>query len=191
MIRINIALKTTALLALVALTPGCAGLGSLEHPTPESIKAPHYTWGDTVDFGGIHFQFNTAKTQHSFTNWVGQPTVAGEQFVIIDVYMTNKTGAPLPTEFQPIFRLIDSTGAIYDADVQKTIMINLGKPGRMVAGQSMNPNSWLQQEIVFDVPKNIYSVEVLTPDRARASFAGNITAIGPFFIYDLGHQLDP
>lgn len=164
-----------------AMLVGCA--------TPPPAQAPRLPWGQSVEFEGIKFDFNSARIASSFTNWVNQRTPAADAFVIVEVTMVNKTGSPLPHHFQPIFRLLDASGAIYEPNVQHSIMINMQKPGRVTYGQNMNPNTNLKQEIVFEVPRQKYVLQVIVPSRATVGFAGSITSSGPYFVYDISSQL--
>lgn len=164
-----------------ALLWGCAA--------PPPAQAPRFPWGQPVDFDGISFDFNSARTDTSFTNWLNQQTIAADAFVIVEVTMMNKTGSPLPRHFQPVFRLLDSTGAIYEPHPGNTMMINLRKPGRVSSFQNMNPNTNLKQELVFEVPRRKYDLQVIVPSRARVGFAGSVTSIGPYFLLDIASQL--
>ena len=49
----------------------------------------------------------------------------------------------------------------------------------------MNPNTKLSKEIVFDVPENTYTLQVVTPNRATVGFAGSINTFGPYFFFDI------
>lgn len=167
---------------IVAVLGGCA-------TPPPPAQAPKYQWGQVVDFESLSFEFNSARTTSYFTNWVNQRTTAADAFVVVEVTVVNKTGAPLPLHFQPMFRLRDSKGAIYEPDLQNSMMINMQRPGRVPYGQSMNPNIKLKQELVFSVPKQGYSVQVIVPSRARVGFGGSITSSGPYFLYDISSQL--
>ena len=162
---------------------GCATYGP---PAP----APTFVWGQPVDFEGFSFDVTSARTTDYFRNWVGQVTRAGDNFVIVEVNMVNRSGAPLPMHLQPIFRLVDKSGAIYEPSVQHTMMINMGKPGRLSAGANMNPNVKIKQEIVFEVPRQTgYLLQGIVPRRANVGFAGNITSSGPYFSMDISSQL--
>lgn len=173
---------------IAASIPSVLVFGGCATPLPPA-QAPYFQWGQLVDFESISFEFNSARVASFFTNWLNQRTIAADTFVIVEVTVINRTGAPLPLHFQPIFRLRDSTGAIYEPDTQKTMMINMHRPGRVPFGQSMNPNTKLKQEIVFTVPKQDYSIQVILPSRARVGFGGGITSSGPYFLYDISSQL--
>jgi hypothetical protein len=153
--------------------------------------APKFTWGQSVDFEGFSFNFTSATTASSFRNWVNQETRAGDSFVIVEVNMVNKSGAPLPMHLQPIFSLIDASGTVYEPNVQDTIMINMGKSGRLSPGMNMNPNVKTKQEIVFEVPRLTtgYAIRCIVPTRARVGFAGSITSYGPYFSMDISSRL--
>jgi hypothetical protein len=141
-------------------------------------------------FEGMLFEFRSVVSAPSFRNWVNQETVAAEPFVILDLMITNQTGGPLAWHFQPIFRLLDAGGAIYEPHQQHTMMINLQKSGRVpVAGENMNPNTPLRKELVFEVPKKKYELQVIVPNRARVGFGGSVTSSGLYFIYDIPSQL--
>ena len=152
-------------------------------------SAPRFQWGQQVEFESIGFEFNSARTTTSFTNWVNQRTQAADTFVIVEVTMVNRTKSPLPMHFQPVFRLTDQSGAIYEPDLQSTMMINMNKPGRLTFGQNMNPNTSIKTELVFSVPNKKYLVQVIVPGSARTGFGGAITSSGPFFLYDISSQL--
>ena len=181
---------------LVALSPfslgtlvaGCAS--APPSAPPVAVQAPKYSWGSPVEFENMYFEFNAAQTVTSFRNWVNQTTYADEAFIIVNVTMMNKTNAPLPFHFQPIYRLLDSAGAIYEPHQQHTIGINMGRPGRGPYGQSMNPNTRLSRELVFEVPRKKYELQVLVPSRASVGFAGNVSSSGRFFIYEISSQLE-
>ena len=152
-------------------------------------RAPKFSWGQTVDFEGVSFRFNSARITPYYTNWIGQQTSAGSSFLNIDVTMVNKTGVPMPHYFQPIFQLIDDSGARYEPDVQHGIGINMRQSGRIAYGSSLNPNTNITQEVVFDVPRRKYLLRVIVPNRARVGFAGSTTSSGLYFTYDMSTQL--
>ncbi len=161
--------------------PGCAAL---------TQEVPRFAWGQEVEFESMRFQFHSARTTGSYTNFVNQLIVAGDNvFVIIDITTINMTGRPLESHFRPFFRLRDAAGAIYESDLTHTIGINMGKPGRPSAGQSMNPNTRIREEIVFAVPRRPYVLAVAVPSIARAGFGGNVTRSGRYFLYDIASQL--
>jgi len=169
------------LLSIGVLLVGCV--------TPTPAQAPTFLWGQSVEFEGMLFDFNSARTTLYFTNWRNQRTTAADSFVIVEVTMMNKTGSPLPHHFQPVFRLLDASGAIYEPHRHHTNMINMRKPGRVSLGENMNPNTNLKQELVFDVPRRKYVLQVIVPSRARVGFGGSITSSGPYFIFDISSQL--
>ena len=179
-------LETGATVLYLGALGGC---GTPVQAPAQAPRAPRFQWGQPVEFESIRFQFNSARIASSFTNWVNQRTQAAETFVIVDVTITNRTGAPLPIHFQPIFRLLDGTGAIYEPDLQNSIMINMQKPGRATYGENMNPNTNFKQEIVFSVPKRSYVVQVIVPSRARVGFGGAVTSSGLYFLYEISSQL--
>ena len=157
-------------------------------PTLAPKLTPKFSWGQPVDFEGVSFRFNSARTTTSFTNWINQRTRSADSFLIIDVTMINKTGVPMPLHFQPVFRLMDDSGAIYEPDVQHSIMINMQQPGRIAYGSNMNPNTNITQEIVFEVPRRKYLLQVIVPNRARVGFGGSTTSSGLYFLYDISSQ---
>lgn len=168
---------------LLSITTGCATT------TLAQQKEQSFHWGEPVNFGDIIFHFNSVRRDSYFTNWLNQRTLAADQFVIIDVTLINKTGAPLPYHLQPIFRLRDNTGAVYEPDTTNTTMINILKPGRVDPGHNINPNTETKQELVFSVPNKDYVLQVIVPNRARLGFGGSITSAGPYFLYDINSQL--
>ena len=174
---------------LAALFIAIAGLMLQGCAAPTTAHVPHFQWGQPVEFKGMLFTFNSARTDSYFTNWLDKSTTATDAFVIVDVTIMNKTGAPLPHHLQPIFRLIDASGATYEPHLMNSIAINMQKPGRPTYGQSMNPNTNLRQEIVFEAPRKKYVLQVIIPNQARLGFAGSVTSSGPYFIYDISSQL--
>lgn len=160
---------------------GCGGTASVSQAPAQVTR---FQWGQPVDFEGWTFDFQNARYTGLFTNWLNQPTY-GTNFLIVDVVITNRTGQPQPAHFQPIFRLVDSSGALYEPSELHTAMINMQKSGHSQTGQSVNPNISLRKEIVFEAPRGAYQMHVITPNRARAGFGGTITSRGPYFYMDL------
>lgn len=169
-------------LSAALLIVGCAA--SVVRP------APQFTWGQSIDFQNVHFDFNSAEVASSFTNFVNQRTYSSDTFVIVDVTMINKSDKPRRSNFSPNFSLIDSAGATYALDAMKTIQINMAKPGRAVVGQDMNPNVKVRQQLVFEAPKQKYKLQVLVPNSAEVGFNGAINLSGPYFLVDIGPQLE-
>lgn len=174
-------LRIAAAAFVALILGGCA--------TSPQAPPPKFQWGQPVEFEGMKFDFNSARTASSFRNWINQTTYASDVFVIIEVALVNKTGAALPTHFQPAFQLVDDSGTRYVPDAMNTSMINMGKPGRAQFPQNLNPNTKLTQEIVFSVPRQKYAVQVIVPSRASVGFGGAITASGPYFLFDIASQL--
>lgn len=164
-------------LPVVAILAGCA--------EPLVRPAPRFTLGQSVDFEQMNFNFTSVETTSSFTNFVNQRTVASDTFVIVDVTMINKLNRPLEYNFQPIYRLIDSAGATYELDAVNTMQINMGKSGRPTMGLNINPNVKVRQQLVFEVPKQKYDLQVLMPTSAKVGFNGSIIKSGPYFLLDI------
>lgn len=178
--------RRTAVASLAFMVAGCAQTQALSPRTEPA--APVFPWGAPVTFNGLVFDFREARHTEFFTNWLTQPT-RSSNFVIVDVTVTNKTAAPLPAHFQPIFRLTDSDGAHYDASDLHTAMINMQKPGRAAPGQVINPNTPTRREIVFEAARRPYQLIVIVPNRARVAFAGSVESRGPYFVLDTRQQL--
>jgi hypothetical protein len=100
-----------------------------------------------------------------------------------------KQAAHCHTICSQCFSWLDESGAVYEANVQHGIMINMQKPGRHLYGQGMNPRLKLTQDIVFEVPRGEYSLQVIVPNRASLGFAGSVMSSGPFSLYDISTQL--
>jgi hypothetical protein len=171
-----------AVAVALALLSACARLPGTNYSAP---AIPRYSLNTPFYFGGLAFEVKSATYAPSYTNSFNQVTRAGDAFFIIEVEVANKTGGPLPIHFQPIFQLLDPSGAVYERDEMHTIGINMNKPGRGSYGQPWNPNTPIRQEVVFEVPKRPYTMRVIVPERARVGFAGNVTSYGPVFLVDL------
>ena len=96
--------------------------------------------------------------------------------------VTNTSDVPRPYQHQPYYSIHDLGGAEYGADLQHTVRINMGRPGRRDVGSSMNPNVPARSEIVFLVPKRArYYADVAVPSPYGGS--------GRFFRMDMGRAL--
>jgi len=170
-----------------ALVCGASLQGCATYTPP---PPPTFSWGQSIDFEGLSFSFKSVENSTYYKNWIGHVTYAGDNFVTIELTMVNRTGMPLPTHLQPIFRLIDKSGAVYESSLSHTIAINMGKPGRPSPGMNMNPNITVTQEIVFEAPRqSTYQVQAIIPNRARMGFDGSVTSSGPYFLMDISSQL--
>mgnify|MGYP001588222634 CR=1 FL=1 len=144
-----------------------------------------YTGTERVDFNGLRFELLSARFANSYSNFANQPVIASDKFLIVEIAVTNLAQEPLPEHFKPVFSLYDLNGAKYEASLQHTMGINMMKSGRNAYGQGWNPNVQVKQEIVFEVPKQKYKLQVLVPYRAQMGFAGTTTVTGRYFFYDL------
>lgn len=161
------------LIATILLVAGCA--------TQRISPPPKFAVGQKFEFSGMAFEVSSAKNTKSFSNRHGKKTTTSGNFVIVAMSMRNNNGVPLQLSLQPLFRLTDAKGAVYEPDHMKTLMINLNKDGRLSSGQTMNPNITVVKEIVFEAPSQDYTLQGIVPDRAHVGFAGSITSVGPYF----------
>lgn len=164
-------------MAAAAALCGCAGPGGRHGAAPERRSVTQFPWGSPIAFAGMSFDFHSARNTDAFTNWMNQPTHADANFLIVDVTMTNRTGAPLEPRSQPIFRLVDDRGTFYEPSEAHTATINLNRPGRLESGAAMA----VRKEFVFDVPRGHYRLGVVVPDQAPVVFAGDVLSRGPYF----------
>lgn len=172
-------LKAAENLVLMLTLLVCFGCASTQY------GAKTYRVGDTALLEDLQIQVTSADFTTSFTNFVGQATYAADKFLIVDVVCTNLSKDPLPIHFQPVFKLIDSRGATYEASSQHTMMINMQKSGRGNYGEVWNPNVARRQQVVFEVPTNKYSLQVIAPSSAHVGFAGSINVRGRYIYFDL------
>jgi hypothetical protein len=170
--------RRAALLGIsLSALAACGQPPRAQDTTPETST---YPWGAPINSSGINFDFAAVRYTGRFTNWINQPTF-GSNFLIVEVNATNQTGAPLPAQFQPLYRLVDLQGALYEPHDQHTTMINFQQPGRLPPGQSMNPNTPARKAIVFEVARATYKLGVVVPHRSRAGLAGAPSARGSYF----------
>lgn len=160
-------------------------------PSPKVIVNPaaYFQVGEKVEFHGYEIAVNAAILQDYFTNWFGQKTVSGSRFTVVEVQFMNKTGVPQPQHFQPIFRLIDKSGAIYEPDPMNTIAANISFPGRFQAGQNLNPNVRTKYHLIFEVPSPDMTLQVMVPNEVERSFGGSAIASGAYYLVDLSEEL--
>ncbi len=165
---------------VMGLMAGCA--------TPIA-DAPKFQWGQVVNFEGFVFKFNSVESKRSYFIGSGRSVSASDSFVVVDLSTTNRTGGPVPFHLQPIFRLIDSNGSVYESSLKHTIQHNHGRSEYTAGTESMNPNTTQRRALVFEAPKGTYQVQVIVPSQARMAFAGSVKAAGPYFLYDIASQL--
>ena len=172
--------RTFLVTSITSAVAGCAA--------PPSA-APKYLWGQVVDFEGLSFAVNAARSTKSFTYARNVSVESESGFVIVDISMTNKTLEPLRFEFQPVYRLMDDSGRLYEYSQHQTALINAGRRAGSNALNSINPGTALRREYVFEAPKGRYQLQVMVPSRLQMAFAGNIRKSGPYFLYDISSQL--
>lgn len=184
-------IRRLIVLGSIALA-GCSAPPQRVYVGPVRPVAPTVTvhpWGKPIVFGGMEFDFQVAGHHPYITNWLNQVTHASSNFVVVGVVLTNRTSTPVLHHLMPVFKLVDENKAVYEADQQHTITLNMRKPGRINFGQALNPNVPTKLEMVFEAPKQAYKLAVLVPDVARVGFAGAINTVGPFFMLDLSQPL--
>lgn len=150
--------------------------------------APRYQWEEVVDFEGLSFVFNSARSTKRFmfapNQWVSSET----GFVIVDISVANKAAKPLRQEFQPVYRLMDASGRLYEYSQQRTIQINMPRGGVNFL-ESINPGTTQRREYVFEAPQGRYDLQVMMPSSLQMAFAGSIQKTGPYFLVDISSQL--
>ena len=154
------ALRRFIALGLVPVLPlFVAGCASGLAPT----LAPKHEWPGPVDFLDVRFLFHSATFAEGYSSGMGR-TQVGAPLLIVDVTMTNTSAYPRAFDKRPWFQLRDFAGAIYDADSDHTMRINIGRPGGLSATSAMNPNVPTRAEVVFVVPKKArYVVDAVVP----------------------------
>lgn len=143
--------------------------------------APKFAWPGPVDFQGFRFLFQSARFADRYNTAVAWVDV-GSLVLILDVTVSNTSNEPRAYQHQPTFSIHDLDGAEYGADLQHTIRVNMGRPGRVSAGASMNPNVPSRSEVIFLVSKRTrYFLDVAVP----SPYGG----FARFFRMDLGSAL--
>lgn len=175
----NFLLRATSSAALIAALYACA------LPPEQVPQRQLFTLGTPVAFEGLEIEVRSARNAAQFTNWIGQETRAGDNFIVVDVIETNKGKSPLSPTFQPIYRLVDSSGALYEPSMAHTIAVNMARAGRLQPGQGLNPNTPTRKEIVFEVPRQGYALTVLSPDSIRTRPDGSSRALGKSIAFEL------
>lgn len=172
--------RSILLTFLASLLVGCAA-------PPADV--PRYQWGQIVDFGGLSFTFNSAQSTKSFSYSRNLRAESADGFIIVDVSMTNILSSPIKAEFQPVFRLVDDAGRLYEHSPRRTLQINIGKGNSGAVNEVINPGTTLRRELVFEAPKGHYVLQVMVPSHLQMAFAGSIKKTGSYFIYDISSQL--
>jgi hypothetical protein len=175
----NFILRATSSAALITALYACAPLPG------QTPQLQLFSLGTPVAFEGLEIEVRSARNAAQFTNWIGQETRAGENFVVVDVIETNQGKTPLAPTFQPIYRLVDASGALYEPSMAHTIAINLGRAGRLQLSQVLNPKTPTRKEIVFEVPRQGYALTVLSPSSVRTRPDGSVRALGKSIAFEL------
>lgn len=152
---------------------------------PSQQASRTYAKNETVILDDLQFKLNSAEFVSQFYNWVNQPSYPSATFLVVDISIINKRPESLPFHFRPVFSLVDNNDTKYDKSEQSTIMINMGRRGNSNPIEPINPNVEFKQEIVFDVPRQSYKLQVLVPYRAQISYGGYQKVSGRYFYYDL------
>lgn len=175
--------RTVFFTLIYALLAGCST------PLVAPVAAPAYQWGEKVEFGGLSFTFNSAQYSQFFIFGGNQRADSDDGFVILDMSMKNNGAATLTPDFQPVIRLLDDAGRLYEHSQIRTVQFNFGKSSFKTGFESVNPNTTLRNVFVFEAPKGRYRVQVMVPERLRMAFAGSMEKRGPYFTYDISSQL--
>jgi hypothetical protein len=179
--------RTILMTSFATVIAGCAAPPAPQAPV--AVVVPRFQWGQVVDFEGLSFKFNEARSTKSFVYSRILTANSESGFVIVDISVTNKSAEPLRFEFQPIYRLIDSAGRLYEHSQQRTIQINISRLNIGGATESINPGTTQRREYVFEAPKGQYELQVMVPGRLQMAFAGSVKKTGPYFLYDISSQL--
>ncbi|SDZ70474.1 protein of unknown function [Variovorax sp. YR266] len=148
----------------------------------------NFAWGTRVTRDNVAFEFQEAR----YANLVVDSSSNGDSpkqykgdFVLLQVNITNTADQPLFVRFQPVFRLIDASGALYEPHEMLTKLVNPKQEGQTAFGDPLAAGQSMQRRVLFSVPKQLYRAVVIVPRSAERADDGVVTYSGPYFFYDL------
>ena len=146
----------------------------------------NFAWGTQVTRDNVAFEFQEAKYANLVVDSSGEsPKQYKGDFVLLQVNITNTADQPLFVRFQPVFRLIDAKGALYEPHEMLTQLVNPAQEGQPVFGAPLAAGRTMQRRVLFSVPKQPYRAVVIVPRSAEKADDGVVTYSGPYFFYDL------
>ncbi|SDY33305.1 protein of unknown function [Variovorax sp. YR266] len=146
----------------------------------------NFAWGTQVTRDNVVFEFQEAKYANLVVDSSSDsPKQYKGNFVLLQVNITNTADQPLFARFQPVFRLIDASGALYEPHEMLTQLVNPAQEGQPVFGAPLAAGQTMQRRVLFSVPKQPYRAVVIVPRSAEKTDDGVVTYSGPYFFYDL------
>lgn len=146
-------------------------------------------WGTRVTRDNVAFEFQEARYANlvvDSSSGSDSPKQYKGDFVLLQVNITNTADQPLFVRFQPVFRLIDASGALYEPHEMLTKLVNPAQEGQAAFGDPLAAGQSMQRRVLFSVPKqSSYKAVVIVPRSAEKSDDGVVTYSGPYFFYDL------
>lgn len=148
----------------------------------------NFAWGTRVTRDSVTFEFQEAK----YANLVVDRSSGNDSskqykgdFVLLQVSITNAADQPIFVRFQPVFRLVDVSGALYEPHEMLTRLVNPMEKGLVALGDPLAAGQTMQRRVIFSVPKQPYRAVVIVPRSAEKADDGVVTYSGPYFFYDL------
>jgi hypothetical protein len=146
----------------------------------------NFAWGTQVTRDNVAFEFQEARYANLVEDGSGEsPRQYKGNFVLLQVRITNTADQPLFVRFQPVFRLIDASGALYEPHELLTKLVNPAQEGQAAFGDPLAAGQTMQRRVLFSVPKQLYRAVVIVPRSTEKSNDGVVTYAGPYFFYDL------
>lgn len=146
----------------------------------------NFAWGTQVTRDNVAFEFQEARYANRVEDSSGEsPRQYKGDFVLLQVRITNTADQPLFVRFQPVFRLIDAKGALYEPHEQLTKLVNPVQEGQAAFGGPLAAGQTMQRRVLFSVPKQLYRAVVIVPRSTEKADDGVVTYAGPYFFYDL------
>lgn len=146
----------------------------------------NFAWGTQVTRDNVAFEFQEARYANLVVDSSGDPPKPYKgDFVLLQVAITNTADQPLFVRFQPVFRLIDAKGALYEPHELLTKLVNPPQQGQPAFGEPLAAGQRMQRRVLFSVPKQPYRAVVIVPRGAEKADDGAVTYTGPYFFYDL------
>jgi hypothetical protein len=146
----------------------------------------NFAWGTQVTRDNVAFEFQEARYANLVVDSsVEPPKQYKGDFVLLQVNITNTAEQALFVRFQPVFRLIDAKGALYEPHEALTKLVNPPQEGQAAFGDPLAAGQSMQRRVLFSVPKQPYRAVVIVPRSAEKADDGVVTYAGPYFFYDL------
>jgi hypothetical protein len=111
----------------------------------------NFAWGTQVTRDNVAFEFQEAKYANLVVDSSSNdsPKQYKGNFVLLQVNVTNTADQPLFVRFQPLFRLIDASGALYEPHEMLTKLVNPVQEGQPVFGAPLAAGQTMQRRVLF------------------------------------------